>query len=508
MKWINNRRVYQVIILSSFVGLNLLILLGIGSAWSFFNSGADRASIFRSFEGESPVYQSIKWDLESYSGHQPTAALLKDIGEDYARAWESQSLAMERQDPLLLNDYHTDSMRTRIGRKIARDRLSGQRQKLVTLSHDLHLKHFSVDESLVIFEDRRGELYQQLHLNDTLVYQGKSIRAQRVVMLLEDGFWRIRQAKAFPLKTTAPTEQHSFDKLQHRIAALRGINYYPAETPWQVFDQSLNRAAISRDFALLHSWGMNAVRIFVPYQNIGGPDPTDDALLKLESLLDLAREHELQVILTLFDFYGNYALEDWPATLRHMDKVVTQLRTHPALLAWDLKNEPDLDFDSRGKQQVMAWLETMIEELRERDAMHPITVGWSNASAARLLAKELDFVSFHYYGKVSDFQSVLQQLRGAVDKPILLEEFGLSSYSGLWNVFGGSDKKQEQYHSMMAEILEKEKLPFMIWTLHDFKEVPTAVVGRLPWRKAPQRHFGLLDTKGEEKPSARIWDKN
>ena len=53
----------------------------------------------------------------------------------------------------------------------------------------------------------------------------------------------------------------------------------------------------------------------------------------------------------------------------------------------------------------------------------------------------------------------------------------------------------------MQDFFKKENLAFMSWTLYDFKEVPTAVVGRLPWRKSRQRFFGFLDQKGEPKPA-------
>ena len=90
----------------------------------------------------------------------------------------------------------------------------------------------------------------------------------------------------------------------------------------------------------------------------------------------------------------------------------------------------------------------------------------------------------------------------------MLQEYGKSSYSGFWNGYSGSQKKQAQYYSDIQSFLNKENLPFFIWTLHDFDDVPNGVVGKLPWRKAYQKNFGLLDSNGEKKPAFSAVNKN
>ena len=56
----------------------------------------------------------------------------------------------------------------------------------------------------------------------------------------------------------------------------------------------------------------------------------------------------------------------------------------------------------------------------------------------------------------------------------------------------------------MQATLNAERIPFILWTLYDFDEVPNSVVGRLPWRKNPQRYFGLINTEGKKKPVFEI----
>ena len=85
------------------------------------------------------------------------------------------------------------------------------------------------------------------------------------------------------------------------------------------------------------------------------------------------------------------------------------------------------------------------------------------------------------------------------DKPLVLQEFGLSSYSGFWKPFGASDEDQANYHKKIQEQIATHGLQFMSWTLYDFTEIPTEVVGKLPWRKNAQKHFGFIDKNGAKK---------
>ena len=84
---------------------------------------------------------------------------------------------------------------------------------------------------------------------------------------------------------------------------------------------------------------------------------------------------------------------------------------------------------------------------------------------------------------------------------MVLQEFGLSSYSGLWKPYGASDEDQANYHKKIQEHIVANNLQFMSWTLYDFGKIPKEVVGRLPWRQNAQKHFGFIDKNGIRKPS-------
>ena len=146
-------------------------------------------------------------------------------------------------------------------------------------------------------------------------------------------------------------------------------------------------------------------------------------------------------------------------------------------------------------------LDNMIDIVKSADNNHPVTIGWSNTNTALLLEDKVDFISFHYYENLSELDTKINLLKKGTEKPIVLQEFGMSSYSGFWNPFGNNEKDQANYHKKAQDIIAKNNLQYMSWTLYDFKKIPKEVVGKLPWRKNAQKHFGFINKNGAKKLS-------
>jgi hypothetical protein len=137
-----------------------------------------------------------------------------------------------------------------------------------------------------------------------------------------------------------------------------------------------------------------------------------------------------------------------------------------------------------------------------------VTIGWSNANSSTILKDKLDFVSFHYYEDLDGLDTTFKDLKTKItDKPIVITEFGLSSYIGFWNPFGNSEDNQADYHKTIQSVFAKNDIQFMSCTLYDFDEIPKEVVGRLPWRQNAQKHFGFIDEEGNNKPSFKYISK-
>lgn len=494
-----NKNILRGALIASYLLVIVLIILGIGAIYSYLNTGADRSTMLHTEVYKSQSYfPAISWDTTNYNGRKIDLQNLQNIETDYLNAWHLKNIAFQSNIKTGIDDYYTESARENLYNIIDINSANKTSFTSTTLRHKPKLEFFSEDGQLVAFTDYEVLEYQRLMLNDKELQDVKTTNTYKILMLLEDGFWRVRHQVKIESKEVAET-QNTIDSLKLNI---KGINYYPKDSPWNMFGEIFSKDTIDKDFKILKGAGLNTIRLFVQYADFGKAEVKKDKLDKLVQTLDIAQANNLKVVLTLFDFYGNYDVLDWTLNQRHIKQIASTVKEHPALLAWDIKNEPDLDFDSRGKNKVIAWLKEMVYYLRSQDHMHPITIGWSNPEVAHELQEDLDFISFHYYQDLDNLLSSFSDLQSKVnDKPIVLGEFGVSSYSGIWKPFGGSEEGQADYHQKAQDILTKENISYISWTLYDFNEIPKEVVGRLPWRKNPQKHFGFINSQGEKKRS-------
>ena len=502
-----NRTLYRVVLIVSFLILNACILMGISAVFSYLNTGAERSSILHLPEELSSNYLPIvTWASLNNEGRPMEKQTLAEIERDYLKAWYVRTIALETNTKYGIADYYTDSARVQLYDIIDFNKRNNTHFKSTTLAHHPKLEFYSADGKIVVLTDENVVLYEEVYKNKTRIAKKQETASYQIMLLLEDGFWRIRHMVKLPSTQEEKTTLPDFD--MNDIAHSKGINYYPQKTPWNMYGEHFNDSIIDTDFKKIHALGLNTVRIFVPYVGFGKAEVDTAKISQLKTTFDLAAKNDLKVIATLFDFYGDYSLRDWTFTHRHAEGIVSALKSHQALLAWDIKNEPDLDFEARGKENVMSWLQQMITQIKSWDTKHPVTIGWSSTIAAENLANNVDFVSFHYYLKPDKFMAAFHQLKSKVaDKPLVLQEYGYSSYDGIWNAYLGSDEDQAGYCQEMQSHIKKEAIPYILWTLYDFETVPDAVVGKLPWRKANQKHFGLIGTENTHKAAYSILKK-
>ena len=440
----------------------------------------------------------IDWAPIANEGRLMDEQTLKRIENDYLDGLYVRHVAYEINTTKGIDDYYTESARKNLYNIINQNEAQNINIEQTTLSHEPRIEFFSEDGQLVVLTDENVIEYKRLFKDDKLVSAMTEKSSYRATLLLEDGFWRVRHLVKISSEPYTKSDRNqvftSYD--------IKGINYYPQDSPWDMYGDDFNKGIIDNDFKIIKEAGLNTIRIFVPYEDFGKSSVRQDKLEKLKTVLDVAEGYNLKVLVTLFDFYGEYSVLDWTLTQTHAKFIVESLKSHQALLGWDIKNEPNLDFESRGQELVMDWLENMIGFVRDIDKTHPVTIGWSNANSADLLADQVDFVSYHYYDDIENFAATHQGLKDRLtDKPIVITEFGVSSYNGFWNPFGNNEDDQAEYHKTMQGHFESADVPFMSWTLYDFTDIPTGVIGRLPWRKNPQKQYGFIDKDGKKKPS-------
>jgi len=505
-----NKNLYRALLILSFLALNALIIFGLSTVFGFLNTGADRSTMLHTeIKGTRMYLPKVVWDTTNVEGRPIEKERLQEIERDYLNAWYVKEVALSTNEDYGIPDYYTDSARVNIYKNIKFNKQHNLHFKSTTLAHHPKLEFYSADGQFIMITDENVVEYSSSYINEELVETTTDTSTYKVIMLLEDGFWRIRhQVKTPSEKIATPSKPESDWNVKNGTVyyknsnfSIKGINYYPQATAWDLFGEDFDINILEKDFNIIKNAGLNTIRIFVPYEDFGKADLKEEKSKKLLTLMDLAEKANLKVLVCLFDFYGDYDVLNWTLTHEHARQVVKMIKEKPALLGYDLKNEPDLDFESRGEQRVIDWLSNLNDVITAEDSSHLTTIGWSDPSKANILQKKVDLISFHYYRSPEDFASEYAKLKAITSKPLILGEFGMSSYSGLWNPFGNSEEDQADYYRKMQDFLAKENLAFMSWTLYDFNEVPSNVVGRLPWRKARQKHFGFLDASGKKKPA-------
>jgi hypothetical protein len=163
-----------------------------------------------------------------------------------------------------------------------------------------------------------------------------------------------------------------------------------------------------------------------------------------------AERHGLRLIPVLIDFLwfadvkvengvqtgGRTALVTVPRSRAHLEDVVftrifERYRSHPAVYAWDLMNEPEWalgSFLGRGRGIADVVMKIFLGELLalgRQWATQPITVGLASAAGLRIVRKlDLDFYQVHWYDSAEERAPLRRPVaRFGLAAPVLLGEF-------------------------------------------------------------------------------------
>ncbi|WP_343692116.1 glycoside hydrolase family 2 TIM barrel-domain containing protein [Chitinophaga sp.] len=507
----------------SIVALFILVS-GIGAlakVWAYFNKGADRSTALNLQQlGNTNFIQDVTW-LPSidFRGRPPADYNRAEIMQAYLGSWVQQEISYLTGDTNRLKDYYTTALLPGIKKGIKGLQEKHILVQQVDLDHHVKMKFFSRDGQIAAFSDDEVKVVRRVYDKKAkrIIASNIETRGYDVVMLLEDDRWKISA-----IEQKRPVRFQSEDTLKPAFEGMvvvkgrdfmlngqpflpHGINYYPQKTPWTDFWPSFDTSTVRKDFSIIRDLGFNVVRVFVNYADFNGGNVNPLRITQLKELLNLAERYQLKVIITLFDFIGDYGLMNYPAMEQQLKLVLTVFRGHKAIMAWDLKNEPDLDYNDWSKKNINDWLEWVAGMAKKLDPNHLVTIGWAHPENATAFASELDFISFHSYRSPSQLEADVITLRKNVTgKPLVLEEYGMPTYRGMWAPFGANETKQANYFREVQKILDRYNIPSLVWTLYDFTHAPEAVVGKLPWRRTPQSHFGILRENGTRKPGADI----
>ncbi|BAJ50613.1 hypothetical protein CSUB_C0755 [Candidatus Caldarchaeum subterraneum] len=206
---------------------------------------------------------------------------------------------------------------------------------------------------------------------------------------------------------------------------------------------------------------LNVIRIVIdvwkyaqPYQHL-----PSDALRAIMEVVDMLWRAGLYVIVT-FDkvmWMDSDSTKFWVGYRQYKEAimdVVNMLRLHPAVVAYDLSNEPVLAIEAgvtEGKisrREADEWIKgltnvyrVMRNDIVSRDPFVTVTVGDAEPDYSKYFIDVIDFVSFHNTGIWSPYpeedtwDGTLEDLRRrlsfrierakALGKPVVLEEYGV-----------------------------------------------------------------------------------
>jgi len=239
------------------------------------------------------------------------------------------------------------------------------------------------------------------------------------------------------------------------------------QSPWGYFGVGLTESqdAVAGDFARMKSAGVSVVRWFllcdgrsgIRYEN-GIPAGADEFLLKdVAAALKIAAQCGLKICFSLFDFHwlqvpastafdasfpGRGALQFAGGREALLQRILIPLfrafRGHPALLAWEIANEPEWGIRefhpfpnaALSLANARAFFSEIAAAIRE-DAQAPATLGSARLQWVRAWSEiGLDLLQAHYYPQLERDQnfSLAQQLAGLADlaKPMWLGELPAS----------------------------------------------------------------------------------
>ena len=298
---------------------------------------------------------------------------------------------------------------------------------------------------------------------------------------------------------------------------LKGSNFYPRAAPWQYFWTQWDGPTVAADLAQATELGDNTVRILVPYGSTYGWTDAQTGVVSplylddLRQFVQLAGKQDVRVLITLFDFNGDFPAAGSAAEARqltYLTTIVNTFRDDDRVLAWDLHNEPDnygTWQSANDPNDALDWLARIAARTRELDPNHLVTVGAGRDTsfaqtdaAGHTLIGISDFVSLHCYN-APDLDRQITVVRAlAGDKPLILEEAGWPS-GPLFSTKYSEAQQATAYDTITAAARTGALAGAMQWALWDY----------LPLRNGAydtfQDAFGLLHRDGSPKPAFSIW---
>jgi endo-1,4-beta-mannosidase len=290
---------------------------------------------------------------------------------------------------------------------------------------------------------------------------------------------------------------------------------------WRSYDPAVIRA----ELRVLAEHGLTMTRSFFFWPDfMPGPEVIDEEMTaRFADFLDRHAEQDLVTVPTFI--VGHMSGENWdPAWRAGRDlyadvwlvgrqawfagEMVRRFAGHPAVAGWLVSNEMPLYGGEHARPEVVAaWAQIIRDAVRAAGGQQPFSLGdgaWGIETSGRDngfrlagLAPLCDFLGPHVYPVDDDpvrqrYAAAWQcELAGTFGKPVILEEFGVSSD------FASGEHSARYYRHVLHTSLLAGATGWIAWNNTDF-DLP----GQDPYRHhAFEQRFGLTDPAGTPKPA-------
>lgn len=277
-----------------------------------------------------------------------------------------------------------------------------------------------------------------------------------------------------------------------------GINYYPRDYPFERFLTQMNVESIDFELEIMQASGINTLRIFLRHEDLftcfgNGAVPIASNIARLDDFVQQVATRNFKLILVLNDAPDLvvFPLYDSPThTMQQMAFLATRYRDEPAIMAYDLRDNAQLDYTGDSMQftrpEVLTWLVEAAQLMREQAPNHLITAGWGDDSESTV--PFVDFVSFQHWGEVEALRQEIAVLKAATTRPIVLTAFG-------YNTFDMDELGQRQAIQRAIEATRQNNLAgWLIWTAFDYPLNVLCTEPDCPAVDSARNRYGLWNT--------------
>ena len=257
------------------------------------------------------------------------------------------------------------------------------------------------------------------------------------------------------------------------VENVKGANYYPSKHPWEKMWVEWDKNLIDKELKLAEELGLNTVETYIQYPFFFSEESIKirtNMVQKLDEFLNIANKHGLKVIYTLFDFVPSYSSSKWEFHKEYLEGIIKRFKNDKRIYLWGIRNEINLIDDV--PDTIIVWAESVATFIRNYDTIHPLELELGGSDLKFLqnsatpfikrLKNKIDVIDVSFYGEPDSLPSILLWLREQSSKPIMVSEFGYSTY------LPQGEEKQKKYFKKVLNILKQTKTGFRFWTLYDF----------------------------------------